>query len=341
MFHQLCHFLLGLFGWHTLTRPLRLRLEREGLAALRTEGKAVVVEKDSFSTITPVVDRYGCLGVVPVFALQKTEIHHFNAELVAAKYMPKREGKTTWKRFFEVAGQKISTALENAFNQRLPETRQEAIEAASQKFQNLKTEFLSQLLEEQSARVRQALVKKITETNRQKIAEVSAEFVTDIISYVIREKQQETSAFGPEALPSGLRYVHQQGTVSVYVIEQMPGQRTVTIGEKTHNLAFPYVVFTVKLTGGRFHFLNAFFRNEALVTNSDMLHRPPFPGANDQHVCLGNGHQQIAGLNEREIVEKAIQIFWGGAFTSEFILHGISYREKNHPFTWQKGLDLR
>ncbi|MFA5987911.1 MAG: hypothetical protein WC797_04675 [Candidatus Paceibacterota bacterium] len=144
---------------------------------------------------------------------------------------------------------------------------------------------------------------------------------------------------GIMALPNGTRFLFTQKDMSVFVVEQVPQVHTINFrGERLFKLAFPFVVFVVTLKGNAFRMLQVFFRKERLGRTTDSLLCPAIPNVrNDFSMCFpAPGQHQ----NPCDIVEEAIQNFWGSNFNNDlpgFMKSAQSKIPQVHSFdVWQE-----
>jgi hypothetical protein len=141
-----------------------------------------------------------------------------------------------------------------------------------------------------------------------------------------------------EVLPENCRFVQHTDTCSIYVIEQKPQVRTLyfsndiaahveiprMISNKKegdrYKVALPYVVFLVRLTGGRFEVMKVFYRTRPLTHLEDELFHTNLPNVhpNENSVCVG---YDVAFFNScdppTKQVSDVIKHFWGSMFNTD------------------------
>lgn len=149
--------------------------------------------------------------------------------------------------------------------------------------------------------------------------------------------------------PDGTKFCLSKGKATVFVVEEKPQVRTVTFREgfvrgkndyltkdTTFQLAFPYVIFVVKLWEGRFSCLCVYFAKRPLQSLTDTLCWPSLPNIHsDGSVCLR--YQEANYKTAAECVRAVISHFWQSAFNNDLRDH---YDHGDNPirnvWDWEK-----
>lgn len=152
---------------------------------------------------------------------------------------------------------------------------------------------------------------------------------------------------GPvETFPEGTKFYLSSGELSVVVVEQKPQVRTVFFDEgflreeggihgfridslseqvegyRGLQLAFPYVVFLVRLWRGEYDSLFVFFSKKPLSSLDEQIFLPNLPNTDyNGHVCLGMGEPEGFTVSTR--VQEIITHFWQSQFNNDM-------RERNY-----------
>lgn len=149
--------------------------------------------------------------------------------------------------------------------------------------------------------------------------------------------------------PDGTKFCFSKGKATVFVVEEKPQVQTVTFREgfvrgendyltkdTTFQLAFPYVIFVVKLWEGRFSCLCLYFTKRPLQSLTDTLCWPSLPNIHSSgSVCLrypDANYKTVA-----ECVRAVISHFWQSAFNNDLRDH---YDHGDNPirnvWDWEK-----
>lgn len=161
--------------------------------------------------------------------------------------------------------------------------------------------------------------------------------LSDFRGQAIRLLQQRAAGFGAQqlpdgsAFPDGTKFCMQRGGMTVFVIEEKPQMRTVTfrigfskregsedcLKENTgFQLAFPYVVFVVRLWRGSFSSLHVFYSRRPLQSLTDRVCWPSLPNIYESGaVCLRFCEERAATLAEE--ARKVISYFWHSMFNND------------------------
>lgn len=146
----------------------------------------------------------------------------------------------------------------------------------------------------------------------------------------------------PLMLPDKCRLAYTKGNMTLFLIEQAPQVRTISVSNSLLNqrsisaavsstnntcrftLAYPYVYFLTVCHKGKFSYLEVYFRNKPLTSAREHLHFAPIPNIfNDERgenvVCLGEDAEYNV-KEESNIVrqcEMAIAEFWQATFNDD------------------------
>jgi len=131
------------------------------------------------------------------------------------------------------------------------------------------------------------------------------------------------------AFPDGTKFCMQRGGATVFVIEEKPQTRTVTfrkgfgtrkgdyLKEDTgFQLAFPYVVFVVRLWRGSFSSLRVFYSKRPLQSLADSVCWPSLPNIRESGaVCMAFCEERAVTLAKE--ARKVISYFWHSMFSDD------------------------
>jgi hypothetical protein len=132
--------------------------------------------------------------------------------------------------------------------------------------------------------------------------------------------EQQVNKSGPMIFPSGTRFIHQDGDVTHFIIEEQPKVRTVNIYNHKYSLAFPYVVFVFTFRNGKFEILRVGMRTKELSSLDDVLFYPNLPNNTGSHgVCYGD---MLGKINSNMSVNEQIRILIGSYWQTGFTGNG-------------------
>ncbi len=143
------------------------------------------------------------------------------------------------------------------------------------------------------------------------------------------------------AFPDGTKFCLRRGDATVFVIEEKPQTRTVTFRmgfskreggclkeDTSFQLAFPYVVFVVRLWRGSFSSLHVFYSRQPLQSLADSVCWPSLPNIRESGaVCMALYEGRAVTLADE--ARKVISHFWHSMFNND--LRSNHYDQANNP----------
>ena len=200
-------------------------------------------------------------------------------------------------------------------------------------WQEKSTELIQTISDNNLIRLKNNLVESIKEVVDDELVDFRKEAITKIRDPFIKNGSE--NSFGQclgrvIPLPNGTKFFIANEEETILVIEQPPQVRTVTFsskfmglagkkilgGQKSFQLAFPYIIFVMKFFGNRLQNLYLFYATEKLTLIDKQLYYPNLTNiaSNNHVVCLGN--VEFSG-NITEQAEKIISYFWQSEFNGD------------------------
>lgn len=163
---------------------------------------------------------------------------------------------------------------------------------------------------------------------------LSQNIVTDLEQLLSQQQEDVIIQINTseELLPQNTRFYSTKGRDKVIVVEQMPMVRNIFFGSIGYQVAFPFVIFVIKLESGQFKQVHLFYRNSPLRSIEDELYNPNltniYPDQNNL-VCWGKTTSLPKGTDTFQQVNEVIELFWSSRFNTDLNQSFNYYSQKD------------
>lgn len=265
------------------------------------------------------------LSLFPVFTLRTVSSVGFTQLLTEAMRSARTALATRFRQTPKQIVDLARTGLVKSTADRIGVATASVGKKTDELFKGLDEQHVRGLVRSDRNAFRQKLLEELGKQASNAFAELTRKHLAELVLRVREETcfdgkgaDVETDKNGSLALPTGTRFCVRKGSMTVFVIEQQPQNRTLRIMEsngergKLYELSFPYVVFFVVMRGRKSDKMYAFFRKKPLRDMKDALLCAGLPNMyQDFQVCFS---PSIAKDTMAETVEETIGNYWGGRF---------------------------
>lgn len=227
-------------------------------------------------------------------------------------------GTQTSQRIITVIGDGLRNGMKSTLEKSLATNAQKRFAQATQLLQNVSDATLQRFQQDMVAHIGEAVRTHMDEFRQQATS-------------FLRLKAGSMDLFVPSdaAFPDGTKFCFSKGKTTLFVVEERPQLRTLMFsrsflrgegasceGDTSVQLAFPYVIFVVKLIEGRFSYLYVYFSKQPIRSMTDPMCYLTLPNTySDGQVCIGSFDPHTSTC--ADCVRAVISYFWQSRFTDD------------------------
>lgn len=246
-----------------------------------------------------------------------------------------RQFKISLSELFNTIGTKTSRAITAAIESGVGDGMKGYVRQSVVHTGALQLRTAEALLQNVSDKALQRFQQEIVALAGEAVAKHLDDFRQQAIAFLQSRTSNEATSIPHDnfIFPEGTKFCLAKGKATVFVVEEKPQTRTLlfrqgfTRGRNARlekdtafQLAFPYVVFVVKLWEGKFLCLHAYFSNRPLQALTDTLCWPTLPNIQAHgEVCLN--FTDVGCKTASEWVQAAISYFWQSSFNNDLRTH--------------------